>query len=195
MPATAERLLTLDGYLAFEETTEVRHELVNGELREMAGETPLSNEIASNLLVVLKSALKGKPFKVYDHDVKLLIEHLGNVRYPDLVVVRREGVRKKLVTQPILIVEVLSDGTEKEDREDKRKEYLALPTLQFYLLVSQKEMLVEAYIRGERRWEFDFFTQPTDRFELSEAGVSFSVEDLYDEINFTEATNDNKSGG
>lgn len=194
MPVTAERLLTLEEYLAFEETTEVRHELVNGELRGMAGETPLSNEIAGNLYTLLRHLLRGKPFNVYDHDVKLLIEHLGNVRYPDLVVVRKEGVRKKLVTQPILIVEVLSDGTEKEDREDKRKEYLALPTLQYYLLVSQKEILVEAYIRGERRWEFDFFTQPTDRFELSEAGVSFSVEDFYDEINFVETAIDTKPG-
>lgn len=188
MPATAERLLTLEEYLDFEEKTDVRHELVNGELRVMAGEPPLSNEIAGNLYLVLRPLLRGKPFKVYDHDVKLLIEHQGNVRYPDLVVVRKEGVRKKLVTQPILIVEVLSDGTEAVDREDKRKEYLALPSLQYYLLVSQKEVLVEAYIRGERRWEFDFFTQLSDRFELTEAAVAFTVEDFYDSVEFNETS-------
>ncbi|MCY7351830.1 MAG: Uma2 family endonuclease [Cytophagaceae bacterium] len=187
MPTIAEKILSLEDYFAIEEPMEIRHEFVNGQLTEMPGESPVASEIASNLLVILKMALKGQAFKVYTHDVKLLIEHLGNVRYPDLVVVRQEGVQKKLVTQPVLIVEVLSDGTEKTDREEKLREYLAIPTLQTYLLVSGKKMLVEAYFRGEKRWEFAFFEQPGDLIELPDLGLKFTPAEIYEAIVFEDS--------
>ncbi|MFN8354997.1 MAG: Uma2 family endonuclease [Spirosomataceae bacterium] len=184
MELIAPQLYTADEYLALEEKSMERHEFVNGEIIPMAGETPDANEIASNLLVFFKLLLKGKPFKTYDHDVKLMIGTKKIFRYPDMMVVKQEGVDKKWVTHPVLIVEVLSESTEKIDREKKRVEYCSLATMQYYLLVHQDEPCVEVFRRNGKKWEFEFYTSLTDFIELPFFETKVTLEEIYEGITF-----------
>lgn len=180
----SEKRLTLEAYFALEEPMEIRHEFVNGELIEMLGESTSANQIAGNLYVFLRPLLKGTSFKIYSHDIKLLIEHLGNIRYPDLLVIHAAGDHHKYVTQPVLIVEVLSESTEREDAGPKLREYTSIPSLQYYLLVSQDEKLVQVNRRLEKSWAFDFYDQPDDIIEFPEWNARLTLSEVYEGISF-----------
>ncbi|PWK29226.1 Uma2 family endonuclease [Arcicella aurantiaca] len=183
MIAVEELFYTVEEYFAQEEKSEERHEYVNGEIIPMPGETTTANEIASNLLVFFKLFLKKKPFKVYEHDIKLMVKDRKIYRYPDLVVIHESGNHQKFVTDPVLIVEVLSAGTEDIDKEKKRVEYLSMPTLQYYLMVHQDEAIVEMYSRNEKgKWNFDFYVNIGETIELPFFATQISLETIYEGI-------------
>ena len=92
------------------------------------------------------------------------------------------------VTEPILIVEVLSESTEEIDRNKKFRQYTALPSLQYYLMIHQDMALIEFYQRkGESNtFEFNFFDKLSETINLPVLGTSIKMEDIYDGINFPE---------
>lgn len=188
MELVAPKLYSAEEYLLLEEQSFERNEFVNGEIIPMAGETPTANEVASNFIVFFKLSLKGKPFKAYGHDVKLMIGGGKTFRYPDMMVVNKEGVAKKWVTHPVLIVEVLSESTEKTDRDKKRVEYCSLPTTQYYLIVHQDEPCVEVFRRNDKKWEFEFYTNLSDHIELPYFEIVISLNEIYEGIEFEQHT-------
>jgi Uma2 family endonuclease len=184
MTTITEQLYTAEEYFDFEDKSEDRHEFYYGELIFMPGETTTANDIAGNIYVFLKLFFKGKPFKVYEHDIKLMVLPSKLYRYPDLVVIHKDGDHKKYVTNPIVIVEVLSEGTAEIDREKKRLEYFGLDTLQYYLLVHQDESVVEIYSRSGSSWQYDFYTQLTDSIKLPIFDTQITLEEIFEGIEF-----------
>jgi Uma2 family endonuclease len=184
MTAIAAKLYTVEEYFAHEERARERHEFYHGELIPMPGETTLANEIASNILVFFKLLFRGKPFRVYDHDIKLMVNPQLVYRYPDLVVIHESGNRKKYVTDPILIVEVLSESTEQVDREKKRLEYLSLSSLQCYIMLHQDEPVAEVYSREGKRWAFDFYTELSDSIHMSALDCTLALSMIYEGVHF-----------
>jgi Uma2 family endonuclease len=183
MIAVEELLYTVEEYFAFEDKSEERHEYVYGEIIPMPGETTTANEITSNLLVFFKLFLKKKPFKVYEHDIKLMLKNSKLYCYPDLVIIHETGNFQKFVTDPVLIVEVLSPGTEETDKEIKRVEYLSMPTLHYYLMIRQDETIVEMYSRNEKgKWNFDFYTNANEVIDLPFFETQISMETIYEGI-------------
>lgn len=183
MIGVEELLYTVEEYFAFEDKSEQRHEYVYGEIIPMPGETTTANEIASNLLVFFKLFLKKKPFKVYEHDIKLMLKNSKLYRYPDLVIIHQEGNHKKYVTDPVLIVEVLSERTEEIDREKKRVEYLSMPTLQHYMMIHQDEAIVEMYSKNDKgKWNFDFYVNTSEVIDLPFFETQISMETIYEGI-------------
>ena len=86
MPDIAEKTFAVAEYFELEKTSRVRHEFVHGTLIEMPGEKKKANGIAGNCYFAMRQALKGKGQKIYEHDVRTMVE-AGNIyRYPDLVV-------------------------------------------------------------------------------------------------------------
>jgi Uma2 family endonuclease len=86
------------------------------------------------------------------------------------------------VHQAVLIAEVLSPSTEKTDRNDKLKEYSKIPSVQYYLLVSQEEAIIEIYRRNGDIFEYLFFTEKTDVINLPFLEAKFTLEDIYKNI-------------
>lgn len=82
--ALEQRTYTREEYLEFETASEERHEYVNGEIRLMPGGTPDHNEIAINLATLLKSTLRGKPYRIFGADQRLWIPDRNLYTYPDL---------------------------------------------------------------------------------------------------------------
>jgi Uma2 family endonuclease len=140
-----------DEYIARERASETKHEYVNGELVAMAGASRRHNLIASNVAGVLASRLRDRPCVVLASDQRVAVTRTRLYAYPDVTVVcgRPESHPKdpETITNPTVLVEVLSDSTETFDRGAKFAHYQRLESLQHYLMISQTERRVEHYAR------------------------------------------------
>ncbi|MEO1352258.1 MAG: Uma2 family endonuclease [Cyanobacteria bacterium J06635_15] len=189
--AAKPKTYTLEEYLELEVNSPERHEYVDGEIRLMTGGTHDHNDIAGNLLVALKLALKGKPYRVFMTDQRLWIPACELYTYPDIMVVEKPLVlqmgRTDTVTNPCFIAEVLSKSTKDYDRGDKFLNYRMIPTFREYLLLDQYAVHVEHYVKtAPHQWlmsEYDSL-DATLSFETFDCQVN--VADLYDGTDFTE---------
>ena len=180
-PAAAR--MTYAECLAAEAVAEVRHEFLNGEVWAMAGGTPSHGALAISMTLALGAALRGKPCRGYSSDVRVRIPDTGLSTYPDLSVVCGELETapddKDAITNPIVLVEVLSDSTEAYDRGAKWAHYRRIPSLREYVLVSQGEPRVEVFRRIEGgRWEL-LEARPGESIELASLGVQLDVAAIY----------------
>lgn len=139
--------LSFAAYLEMEAQSPVRHELLEGIPYAMAGASKAHNLLVQNLAFLLRPAARARGCRLYVETVKLrLAEH--TVYYPDLMVVCGAGTPHPLYEEnPCLVAEVVSPGTERLDRGEKRHNYLRLAALEAYLLVSTREPRVEVYRR------------------------------------------------
>ena len=183
-PGTTEKLYTVEEWLEFEKTAEVRHEYYFGKLIPMAGEAKRANRIANNLIKQMDDHLYHRGFEIFDHDVKAEVIPNGIYRYPDLVVAPVvDDEHDYIVKHPVMMAEVASDQSGQRDRIKKRKEYFDIPSLWYYLVADQDEMLVELHIRGEEnRWETQYFTEPDDMIRLSRFELEFSLKAVYERL-------------
>ncbi|QMW06409.1 Uma2 family endonuclease [Spirosoma foliorum] len=178
-----KRIYTVDEYLEFEANSEVKHEFVDGILIEMPGESKKANEIGGNIYLTLRVALKGKPFKVYNHDVKLRTVPGRKYRYPDIMVVPTDDVDDThIVHRAVVTVEVTSENSSGVDHDEKFHEYIALSSIECYLIVSQAEPLVEVYQRTGSKWEYAFYTSLTDSFDIRALSITMQVGDVYEGV-------------
>jgi Uma2 family endonuclease len=171
-------------YLALEaRSVDVKHEFLAGEVFAMSGGTPDHGALAMAFGRLLGQALLGKPCRVYSSDVRVRVLATGMAAYPDLSVVcgnlETDPEDGNAITNPVLLVEVLSDSTEARDRGVKAAHYRHIESLREYVLVSQRERRVEVYRRNEAgRWEL-FESEAGGRIELASVGCGVAVEDLY----------------
>src|ERR1043166_1184788 len=156
-PFVEKETYTEDEYLALEQSTLGRWEFIGGKIRAMSGGTDDHNTIAVNIGGTLRNALASRGCRVYVADMKI---HTGNGvnTFPDVAVVcgPRQYHRDKtdIITNPVLIAEVLSDSTQGYDRGEKFDHYKTIPSLIDYLLVVPNEARVLLYTRMEDHWEF-----------------------------------------
>lgn len=183
MQTAQKRALTEAEYLAFEEQSPIRHEYVGGEIYAMTGGSQRHNRIALNIASRLLSVLSGKPCQVFINDVKLYVAKDSAYYYPDVMVTCGEQAARanesQVVADPVLVVEVLSPGTEAIDRREKLAAYRRLASLQEYVLVSQDRRQVEIYRRqGDIGWLY-ITCEPGDAVEFASVGVTTPIADLY----------------
>lgn len=138
-------------YLAAERADSLKHELWRGEVFAMAGASYVHNRIVANLVAALRDALDGGPCHALPSDMKVHVPSREAFVYPDASIVcgRPEfyDAAHDVLTNPAAVFEVLSESTERFDRGDKFVGYRSIPSLRECLLVSQRERLVEHYIR------------------------------------------------
>jgi Uma2 family endonuclease len=129
----------------------VRHELIDGEIVAMSGGTWEHSLIAQNIGGELRAALRSTPCQVLNSDLRIWIEARNRYTYADVVAVcglpSFTDEARDTVVNPAAIFEVLSDSTESYDRGEKFAGYRTLPSLQEYVLISQKQELVEHFHR------------------------------------------------
>ncbi|MFN0203583.1 MAG: Uma2 family endonuclease [Bacteroidia bacterium] len=179
---------TPEEYLQMEEKNEFRSEYVHGEIFAMAGASMNHNQAATNLLIQLHLELKKRNAKcrTFVSDMKLKLYQGSVYYYPDLVVTCSEKDLKdgKAVTEPTLLVEVLSATTMEKDLNEKLHNYLAIPSLQYYMVVSQYKISVILYVRTDIGWAVLLYQKEEDVVHLEKMGVSFSVSTIYEGINW-----------
>lgn len=169
-------------YLAFEREASTKHEYVNGEVYAMAGGSPEHARLAARLMVQLLQGLTDRPCEVFSSDLRVRNLATGRSTYPDVTVVcgqlERAPDDELAVVNPILLAEVLSEGTEGQDRGEKWRHYQRIASLQSYVLVSQSEPLVEVFRRAGEAWRYET-AGPGQRLALDEHGLLLDVDALY----------------
>lgn len=176
--------ITFEEYLNFEESSAVRHELINGALFAMVGATDTHNLICTNLVLHIGGPLVGR-CQTFQGQMKLRVAQLNDSDgyYPDLMVSCAASDREPLFrTEPVLLVEVLSPSTERVDRGEKLINYLNIPSLQDYIIVSQDIPQVEVMNRMTA-WKPTYLFMP-DTLNLQSLGLSVPVAAIYNTIKF-----------
>ena len=176
----SEKRYTVEEYLEQEKTAETKHEYYHGKLIPMAGEKKKANRIARNILRQIELPLLNQGFDVFFHDVKAAVKPGLVYRYPDLMAAPLSDDKDEyLVFEPILAVEVASEDSASRDRGKKLDEYTHLPSMQYYLIVYQEELLIEFYAREGENWMLQVFSQADEKIELPVFGLQLSLEEIY----------------
>ena len=155
----------------------------------MSGGTIDHNRIVRNLVRILDTAFRQKPYEVFTSDLRLWIPQYRKGTYPDVMVIADRPVfndnRTDEVLNPCLIVEVLSKSTEGYDRGDKFLYYRSIPEFREYLLVSQSEYFIEHYRKtGEGQWLLQEYRGDEGEIALESVEVALVVKDTYEGVNF-----------
>lgn len=176
--------MSVEDYVKFEETAEVRHEYDYGNLTPMPGTTDYHNEICFNLTALLKYLLKHQGYKVYQESVKLQVEEGGRYRYPDVFATRdpRDMDSRYIKVYPEFIAEVVSPESRLTDSVEKFLLYQQISSLQYYLLIDTQTIHVELRSRfSGDQWESAVFTNLSDEIPLPLLEVSLPVKGIYGE--------------
>jgi len=154
-------------YLAYERDSGLKHEFDEGEIFAMAGGSRRHNALASRISAVLEAA-RGPGCVAFQSDQKVRVLATGKATYPDATLVCGpiEGdpadALGATITNPTLLIEVLSPSTEQDDRGGKWQHYQLIPSLHEYVLVSQAGARVERYRRiSSGTWEYSDTTHGT----------------------------------
>ncbi len=193
MVSTRTRTIsTPEEYLALEVASKIRHEYIQGAMIPMTGGTPNHNDIAGNLYILLKSALRQKNCRVFYVDQRLWIPQMNGYTYPDVMVVPKpielQPGRTDTITNPCLIAEVFSPLTQTYDRGDKFTAYGTMPTFQEYLLIDQYQIQVEYRSkRGQDQWLIAEYNHPEATLTLDSIDLEIHIADLYTDIDLEQA--------
>lgn len=186
-----EKVYTLLEYLAHEEHAVEKHEFVNGKIIKMPGSKANHNEISANIIAALKFTVKPLPkkFRILTSDQKIYIAPENRAVYADALVVCEQlefwQGHEDLLVNPLLIVEVASRSTRGFDRGDKFLLYEQLPSFLEYFLVEQNRPQVESWFREKpNTWNKTTEKDLTKSIELRSLGVSISLADIYENIEF-----------
>lgn len=179
---------TFEEYLALEQDTQVRYQYYQGEVFMMAGGTKRHNKLASNIGFMISSQ---KPdCEIFLNDVKLEFQAKNYYVYPDVMLTCDKNDLKddqeSIVRNPSLVVEVLSDSTASYDSNEKKNRYFALPSLWYYILISQKTPLIEVYEREVKFWKYTSYTNLEDSIVLDKLNLRLKLSDIYKKISFEE---------
>lgn len=171
----------VEDYLQGEMTADVRHEYTNGEVYAMVGVKRSHDTIAMNLIAHLHAHLRGTPCRVHSGEMKVRVrtETDDCFFYPDLhVTCSADDRHEHFNSQPKLIIEILSDATERYDRAEKFHHYRKLASLEEYVLVAQDTRRVECY-RRDRQWDLRLFQQ-NDRVVLTAIDFELDIDAIYE---------------
>ncbi len=179
---------TPEEYLAWEETQQIKHEYLNGEVFAMTGGTVNHGQIAINFATILRNHLSFGKCRVLSSDVKVEIQSSREFIYPDISVTcdDRDKTATKFISHPCLIVEVLSPITEGYDRGGKFNLYRRSESLRDYVLVNADKIEIDLYCKNEYgKWEiinYEPRSESGNLVELKSINLTFAIEQIYDGI-------------
>ena len=163
--------LSEQDYLEGEETSQIRHEYVAGEVFAMAGGSKAHNIISGNVFALLRATQHGSGCQTFIADMRVRIIKQSSYYYPDVVVTWAPDdlagdAPKDHIECPGLIVEVLSPSTEAIDHREKMLAYRHIDSLREYVLIDQERRWIEVYRRAGSGWVADLYS-PGDRISLN----------------------------
>ncbi len=190
---TAEKLYTIAEYLELEDRSEVRHEFQNGNLKEMAGGILAHNVIKGEAYTLINLAIKTAdiPHMVLNSDTKVRIEAANRFVYPDLTIsdgtpeyyTTPDGnTRRDIIINPLVVIEVLSEGTRDTDKGEKYDLYCSIPGFREYILIEPETVWVKSlYLQDpqDNLWRHEILTERTATLEIRSLGLSLPLDSLY----------------
>lgn len=187
MAASPHTTLSPAEYLALDRASEKRHEYANGLMVAMSGGTGRHSLLIGEVSRLLGNALVDRSCGVSVTELRLQVAQGTAYLYPDIMVIcgtfQYSDGPKDTVTNPTVIVEVLSGSTERWDRVGKFARYRQVDSLREYVLVAQDEMCIEWYSRrDDNEWVYHAATSPDEACRLASLDVSLSLSDVYRKI-------------
>lgn len=173
-------------YLDAEHIAVEKHEWIDGRVIELRGGTYRTSRIAANLIGGIGNELDGGPCFVLESNMRLWMKEANRYTYPDVQIVCGEPEfdpldrRQTTIMNPVVVIEVLSDSTESNDRGPKFQGYIAMPTVQVYVLVSTRKPRVEWYVRQPGRpWLFNYAAGLDGTFAVADPAVTLPLAEIY----------------
>lgn len=181
--------ITEEEYLTRERTSTTRHEYYQGKVYAMTGGTEPHNLIAANTLATLHSQLRPRPYRVYHSDMRVKVIRTALNTYPDVTVVCGQpqftDATRDTLTNPIVVIEVLSPSTERYDRGMKFQNYRTIETLQDYILIAQDKHYIEHYSRQEiGEWVLREAIGIDTSISIQSIDCKLLLSDIYDKVEF-----------
>ena len=187
-PSQRRRKATLDQYMTTEARSIQKQEYIDGAIRPMPYTSENHGLIVANLIGLLFNALKGTSCRVYPSDRMLYVHNTGNYYYPDVMIVCGESMfqtykgKMQATTNPLVLIEVLSESTSDYDETLKWYNYKQIDSLQQYIRVSQTELRLDLYTRvgDSNDWLNTFAEQPDQTVTIG--GCLLTVRDVYEHV-------------
>jgi Uma2 family endonuclease len=176
-------------YLVVERGLETKHEFYQGEMFAMSGASRDHNQISFNLALCLGSQLRDRPCTGYIADMRVKVAATGLYTYPDALITceppKFEDDQLDTLLNPQVILEILSDSTEKYDRGKKFEHYRQIPSLREYVLISQDHAHVERFLLDENgHWVLSEVAGSEGTLTLVAVECQVPLADLYAKVTF-----------
>jgi Uma2 family endonuclease len=196
MALLSTKKYTPEEYLAFEDKAEYKSEYWDGYIIPLHGAPPTLAgadinhiQIVTNLVETLSPKLKKKQCRTFSNDLKVWIPSNEKFLYPDVAVICEKldfyKLRRDVVTNPKLIIEVLSNSTATFDRSEKLWMYQKLESLDEYVLISQEKAVVEQYLRREDgNWIYRATIGIESFINFESVELKIKLKDIYELVDF-----------
>jgi len=173
-------------YLAFADAQEIKYEYHAGQVYAMTGASVRHNTIVASTIIHADSQLADQDCTINSSDTRVYIASTESYRYPDVTIFCGEPAyweeRTDTITNPVLLVEVLSPRTAVRDYNDKLEEYTQIASLQAYVIIAQDKPKVEVYWRDQSgKWIYEFATglEADINVPVLGAGLRLSLAQIY----------------
>jgi Uma2 family endonuclease len=189
-------LVSIDDYLAGELVSPIKHEYLGGVVYAMAGARNSHNRIKANILVALHNRLRGRRCHPWDSDTKVRIHLPNQVRfyYPDTSVICDQNPEDdSFQDRPVVLFEVLSKKTRRIDESEKKDAYLAIPSLNVYVLVEQEAPAMVVFRRTPDGFVREVHAGLDAVLPLGEIETALPLSEVYAGVEFTPEAPDGDS--
>lgn len=176
-----------DTYLLLEESAIERSEYYAGRMIKMAGASLNHARISSNIIAQFDAQLRETHCEVLASDVKLAISSREKFYYPDVMVVcgdiDRHQNRNDVITNPMVVIEIISKSTEATDRGMKFHDYQSISSVQMYVIIDQYDIKIDVFIRkSEMDWHYRTYTKDDEEIVFTPIAAFLSIEKLYHRV-------------
>ncbi|MEO8711937.1 MAG: Uma2 family endonuclease [Parafilimonas sp.] len=177
-----DKVYDVDEYFLLEESGEVRHEFINGNLYEMSGASREHHKICKKLLRFFESYLEKKGYETFIENMKVKIPGEKIYYYPDILITNEQQTdeNRYVQFQPALLAEVVSDSSRKTDMVDKLIQYQKFSSLKYYLIVEQdKQEIIVVSCNADGKWQSETYNQPDAIINLSALEIQINLQEIY----------------
>jgi len=188
MKPVKNTIFSVAEYIQHEIDTNQKHEYHNGEIFALAGGSIKHALLVGNIYTELRNGLKGSDCKTITSEAKLYIKKGNKYVYPDSMVICGEFEKaeetSEAISNPTLIVEVLSKSTIEYDKGDKFYFYRQTPSLQEYVLIEQDRYVVEVYFKKDKNdlWRISRYEGKDQTIILRSLNIEIKMAELYFDI-------------
>ena len=187
-PAPKYNYFTIKEYLEMERNSEEKHEYYEGEIFSMSGASISHNRISMNLSALLKSKLDGKDCEPFGSDLRIHIPTNTLYTYPDFSIIcgdlKTTDDSFDTVTNPTVILEILSQSTHRYDRLEKFSLYREIETFKEYILIDSRKLHIQKHLLTNEGWLLSDYKNIEDTVFINSANISLFLMDIYKGVSF-----------
>jgi Uma2 family endonuclease len=182
-----EKFISPEAYFFMEESAQVKSEYYHGEIFDMGGASVNHNLITSNVIVALGNSMQNASCLIFPSDIKVQIDRDNHYAYPDISLVCGDieyaENRNDIISNPLVIFEILSESTKDYDRGFKFAAYRNIASLKDYILIDQYTVSVEYFFKkGQNEWGLKVYRNISDTFEIRSVNAVLSLASVYKNI-------------